>query len=58
MAKAYAVYRRLTGHDDDSVVVVIYTQDDQTGLAAQVLEKFMGDNYDTVNSLLASVVNN
>ena len=58
LAKAYAVYRRLTGYDDDSVVVVIYTQDDQTGLAAQVLEKFMGDNYAAVNSLLASLVNN
>jgi hypothetical protein len=52
------VYRRLTGHDDDSAVIVIYTQDDQTGLAAQVLEKFMGDNYGTVNLLLASLVNN
>jgi exosortase A len=58
LAKAYALYRRLTGHDDDSAVIVIYTQDDQTGLAAHVLEKFMGDNYDTVNSLLASLVNN
>jgi exosortase A len=58
LAKAYAVYRRLTGYDDDSVVIVIYTQDDQTGLAAQVLEKFIGDNYASVNSLLASLVNN
>jgi len=58
LAKAYAVYRRFTGHDDDSAVIVIYTQDDQTGLAAQVLENFLGDNYAAVNSLLTSLVNN
>lgn len=58
LAKALAVYRRLIGYDDDSVVIVIYTQDDQTGLAAQVLDKFMQDNYAAVNSLLTSVVNN
>jgi EpsI family protein len=58
LAKAYAVFRRLTGHDDDSAVIIFYTQDDQTGLAAQVLENFLGDNYAAVNSLLASLVNN
>jgi exosortase A len=58
LAKAYAVYRRLTGRDDDSAVIVIYIQDDQTGHAAQTMGNFLEDNYAAVNSLLASLVNN
>jgi exosortase A len=58
LAKAYAVYRRLTGRDDDSAVIVIYTKDVQTDQAPRILASFLSDNYGAINSHLASLINN
>ena len=58
LAKAYAVYRRLTGREDDSAVIVIYTKDVQTDQASMILASFLGDNYAAINSHLLSLINN
>lgn len=58
LAKAYAVYRRLTGRDDDSAVIVIYTKDEQTDQAPTILASFLSHNYAVINSHLLSLINN
>jgi EpsI family protein len=58
LAKAYAIYRRLTGRGDDSAVIVIYTKDVQTDQAPMILASFLGDNYAAINSHLLSLINN
>jgi EpsI family protein len=56
LAKAYAAYRRLTGREDDSAVIVISTKDDQTEQAGRTMEIFLEDNYAAIHSQLMSLV--
>jgi exosortase A len=58
LAKAYAVLRRLSGREDDSAVIIIYTKDNKTEKTTQTLQSFLGDNYAAINSLLAMYGNN
>ena len=58
LAKAYAVFRRLSGREDDSAVIIIYTKDSKTEKTTQILQSFLGDNYAAINSLLAMHGNN
>ena len=58
LAKSYAVFRRLTGREDDSAVIVIYTKDDKSEKTSNTLLSFLGDNYAAINLLLATHANN
>jgi EpsI family protein len=58
LAKAYAVFRRLTGREDDSAVIIIYTKANKNEQSTQTLQTFLGDNYAAINSLLAMHANN
>lgn len=58
LAKVYAVWRRLTGHNDDSAVIILYTNDENNAQAHVTLASFLRDSYDSINSLLLAHVNN
>lgn len=58
LAKVYAIWRRLTGYDDDSAVVILYTNDKENTQAQATLATFLTDSYASINSLLLAHTNN
>ena len=58
LAKVYAVWRRITGRDDDSAVIILYTKDESNAQASATLTSFLRASYDSINSILTAHVNN
>ncbi len=57
LAKIYGALKRLTGHGDESAVIILYTEQPAANTAENTLSEFLAANYASIDGLLRRVRN-